>query len=151
MPPDPPLADEAVLLRLQSPADARAVATACTDLEIARWTMLPSSYPLAHARRFIAQARRSWRAGRGNAVFAITERTGGRLIGMIGLHPGRRGLAEVGCWVAPEARGRGHATRARRRRLCLGVRRSRLRLPRAAHARRQRRGGGRGPQGRLQP
>ena len=110
--PDPPLADEAVLLRPPSPADVPEIAAACTDPEIARWTMVPTPYTPAHARRFVAQARRWWRTGRTGAIFAIVERSSGRLVGMIGLEPAEPGLAEVGYWVAPGARRRGYATRA---------------------------------------
>jgi RimJ/RimL family protein N-acetyltransferase len=110
--PDPPLADETILLRPPSPADVPAIAAACTDPEIARWTMVPTPYTPAHARRFVAQAKRWWEAGRTGAIFAIVDRSAGRLVGMIGLEPAEPGLAEVGYWVAPEARGRGYATRA---------------------------------------
>jgi RimJ/RimL family protein N-acetyltransferase len=110
--PDPPLADEAVLLRPPSPADVPAIAAACTDPEIARWTMVPNPYTPAHARRFVAQARRWWESGTVGAIFAIVERSSDRLVGMIGLEPAEPGLAEVGYWVAPEARRHGYATRA---------------------------------------
>jgi RimJ/RimL family protein N-acetyltransferase len=110
--PDPPLADEAILLRPPSPADVPAIATACADPEIARWTTIPTPYTPAHARRFVAQTRRWWEAGRTGAVFAIIERSSGRLVGMVGLEPAESGLAEIGYWVAPEARRRGYATRA---------------------------------------
>ncbi|MCU0483112.1 MAG: GNAT family N-acetyltransferase [Chloroflexi bacterium] len=111
-PPDPPLADEVVALRPPSTADVPAIAAACTDPEIARWTAVPSPYTPAHARRFVAQARRWWRTGRTAAVFAIVERASDQLVGMIGLEPVEPGLAEVGYWIAPGARRRGFATRA---------------------------------------
>lgn len=112
--PDPPLVDEVILLRPPSPADVPAIAAACTDPEIARWTTVPAPYMPVHARRFVAQTRRWWQTGRTGAIFAIVERSNGRLVGMIGLEPAEPGLAEVGYWVAPEARRRGYATRALR-------------------------------------
>ena len=113
-PPDPPLADDAILLRPPGPADVPAIALACADPDIARWTTVPTPYTRVHARRFVAQTMRWWQAGRSGAVFAIIERSSRQLVGMIGVHPGEPGLAEVGYWVAREARGRGHATRALR-------------------------------------
>jgi RimJ/RimL family protein N-acetyltransferase len=110
--PDPPLADEIVLLRPPASADVPAIAAACVDPEIARWTTVPAPYTPDHARRFVAQTRRWWREGRTGAIFAILERSSGSLVGMIGLEPAEPGLAEVGYWVAPEARRRGYATRA---------------------------------------
>lgn len=112
--PDPPLADEVLVLRPPSPVDVPAIAAACADPEIARWTMVPTPYTRAHARRFVAQAGRWWQTGRTGAVFAIVERASGQLVGMIGLEPAEPGLAEVGYWIAPGARRRGHATRALR-------------------------------------
>lgn len=47
-------------------------------------------------------------------MFAIVKRSSGRLAGMIEVHLGKPGRAEVGYWLAPLDRGRGYATRALR-------------------------------------
>jgi signal transduction histidine kinase/RimJ/RimL family protein N-acetyltransferase len=111
-PPDPPLADEAVLLRLPGEADVDAIATACADPGIARWIPVPVPYLPSDARTFIAEMADGWTDGT-EIAFAIEERATGSLAGMIGLHPGAtRDRASVGYWLAPAARGRGLATRA---------------------------------------
>jgi signal transduction histidine kinase len=111
-PPDPPLGDEAIVLRPPTEADAPAIAAACADPEIGRWIPVPIPYTLADARAFLAELRDGWASG-ADCVFAIEERASGALAGLVDLHrdtaPGRAG---VGYWLAPGARGRGLATRA---------------------------------------
>ncbi len=112
LPPQPPLADDLVLLRLPREADADAIAAACSDPEIARWIPVPVPYTRADARAFIDEVADGWSAGT-DLAFVIEERASGALAGMIGLHPGSApDRAAVGYWLAPTARGRGLATRA---------------------------------------
>ncbi|MCU0477444.1 MAG: GNAT family N-acetyltransferase [Chloroflexi bacterium] len=111
-PPDPPLADDAVLLRLPRDADAPGIAAACTDPEIARWVPIPMPYTIDDAREFLEIVDAGWANG-AHATFAIEDRASGTLAGMIGLDRGAvSGRASVGYWLAPGARGRGLATRA---------------------------------------
>ncbi len=111
-PPEPPLRDGDVLLRLWRPSDAEAVAAACQDPEIQRWIPVPAPYGLADAADFIEEAERSWRAGT-RAGFAIVHAGSDDLLGAIGLGPGREGRAwSVGYWIAPQARRLGIAARA---------------------------------------
>jgi RimJ/RimL family protein N-acetyltransferase len=112
-PPDPPLVDDGVLLRPPEPRDARAIARACADPELARWLpRLPHPYRLADAESFVAHAAEAWRRG-DEAIFAVADPRGDRVVGMLALEPVRRRAGvEVGYWLAPAARGRGTMTRA---------------------------------------
>jgi RimJ/RimL family protein N-acetyltransferase len=51
--PDPPLADDRILLRVPHPDDVLVIAAACRDAEIARWiTSVPLNYTEEHALGF---------------------------------------------------------------------------------------------------
>ena len=96
-------------LRPFRPSDAPAVHAACQDPEIQRWTTVPSPYRATDARAFVEDFCPSeWASGRG-AVFAIVEDHTGDLLGSIGLSGLDRidGVAEIGFWTVPAARGRG--------------------------------------------
>ncbi len=112
-PPERPLTDGIVVLRLPREADAPAIAAACRDPEIARWVPIPVPYALEDALAFVAFAAEGWSSGR-EPTFVILEATSRTLAGAIALHrhPYEPGKAAVGYWLAPEARGRGFATRA---------------------------------------
>jgi RimJ/RimL family protein N-acetyltransferase len=112
--PDPPLTDGDVLLRPWERADAPAVTAACQDPEIPRWTVVPHHYTERHARDFISGTAGDIAAGRELALAVVD--TDGCLLGAIGLSnfdwPDLK--AEIGYWVAEEARGRGVGSRATR-------------------------------------
>lgn len=95
------------VLRPLGPDDAAAIARACTDPQIIRWTEVPAPYTLTDAREFVATN------GGEDHVWAIDA---GGLVGVIALRNIRASMpgpiCEVGYWVAAWARGRGLATAA---------------------------------------
>ena len=112
-PPDSPLTDGIVVLRLPREADAPAIAAACRDPEIARWIPVPVPYGIEDARAFVGFAAEGWSSGR-EPTFAIDDAASGALVGTIAVHrrPDQPARAAIGYWLAPEARGLGAATRA---------------------------------------
>jgi RimJ/RimL family protein N-acetyltransferase len=115
-PPDPPLADDVVTLRPWGEAgDVEAITAACNDRAIAEFLdQIPSPYTEDDARAYLETCRVGWQHG-AMTNFAIVE--AGAPVGSIGvrwLEGLEQGTAEVGYWIAPEARGRGVCTRALR-------------------------------------
>jgi RimJ/RimL family protein N-acetyltransferase len=90
--------------------DVPAVAAACQDPEIPRFTRIPSPYGEEDARRFLGEAVREEAVG---VQLAIVDPASDELLGAIGLMPAHEEVVgEVGYWVVAAARGRGVATRA---------------------------------------
>jgi RimJ/RimL family protein N-acetyltransferase len=112
--PSPPLSDGEITLRAWERRDVSAVTAACQDPEIPRWTVVPANYTERHARDFIGSTRADRIAGRELAM-AIVD-TDDRVLGAMGMSnfdwPGLR--AEIGYWMAPEARRRGVGAQATR-------------------------------------
>ena len=107
------LVDEVVRLRPFTLEDAPAIATACDDPEISRYTLnIPSPYTLDDARAYLEQCEQDWRDATGRLAFAIVDRTSGSLLGSIDVRLGDVG--SIGYWIAAPARRRGIATRALR-------------------------------------
>jgi RimJ/RimL family protein N-acetyltransferase len=102
----PVLTGAKVVLRPWTPDDAGAVLAACQDPEIQRWTTVPSPYTEADAVRYVTEvAPAAWADG--GAVYAVVDAATGEPAGSIGVHGMRDGVAAVGYWTAPAARGRG--------------------------------------------
>jgi RimJ/RimL family protein N-acetyltransferase len=113
-PPDPSLQDGIVLLRPWTDRDVPAIAAACDEAEMARWLdQIPRPYTEQDAREYVASTRRGWREGTASS-YAIVDLESERPVGSIGVHwlDREQRVAEVGYWVAREARGRGLASRA---------------------------------------
>jgi RimJ/RimL family protein N-acetyltransferase len=114
-PPDPPLTDGVVTLRLWTQDDVPAIAAACREEEIARWLdQVPQPYSEKDARAYIELSDAGWRDG-ASATFAITDAASGDVLGSIGLRHSAdpdAGTSEIGYWVKRDARGRGVAKRA---------------------------------------
>jgi RimJ/RimL family protein N-acetyltransferase len=112
--PDPPLSDGDILLRPWERRDVAAVAAACRDPEIPRWTVVPYGYTERQARDFVAGTGADLAAGRELALAVVDS--GDRLVGAVGLanFDWANLKAEIGYWVVAEARRRAVGTRATR-------------------------------------
>jgi RimJ/RimL family protein N-acetyltransferase len=110
-PPDPPLSDGRIRLRLPIATDERAVFKACQDPEIQRWVPIPVPYRREHVHDWIAAAESGWSEGRHGAL-AIADASTDTFLGAIGLGPIEEHRASIGYWVVPAERGRGIATDA---------------------------------------
>jgi RimJ/RimL family protein N-acetyltransferase len=113
--PDPALSDGVVSLRPFTEADVPVITAACRDPEIPRWTAIPSPYTELDAREYVSRAPRDRIAGR-ELSLAVVDANDGHLIGSVGLArfswDDRK--AEIGYWIAPQARQRSAGTRATR-------------------------------------
>jgi [ribosomal protein S5]-alanine N-acetyltransferase len=112
--PDPPLTDGELLLRPWERRDVPAIAAACRDPEIPRWTVVPYNYTERHAIDFVTGTPGDLRAGRELAL-AIVD-ADDRVLGAMGMSKfDWTGMtAEIGYWMAPESRRRGFGARATR-------------------------------------
>ncbi len=112
--PDPPLADDVVVLRPFSLADVPRVTEACQDADIQRFTTVPTPYREADALEWIS-GHESDRAAGTRLTLAITDGDDA-LLGSVGFvrfdWPNDTG--EIGYWVASWGRGRHVAARAAR-------------------------------------
>jgi RimJ/RimL family protein N-acetyltransferase len=110
--PDPPLSDGVITLRAKTGADADALTAACQDPEIPRWTRVPVPYRRADALAWIAGSELELDAGVSIDWIAVGDEDD--LLASVALMgiDRRAYTAEIGYWVARDARGRGVATRA---------------------------------------
>lgn len=111
--PREPLVYGDTALRPWRDADLEPLVVACRDPEIARWTRVPHPYGPADARAYLRQRYDAAFAGL-TAPFAIVRAPDGELLGSISLLriAWEHARGEVGYWLAAQARGQGHATRA---------------------------------------
>src|SRR5947209_4569251 len=112
--PGEPLLDGPTALRPWRDSDLGSIVAACQDPDIVRWTRVPDHYSENDARAYLLQRYDATHTGAA-APFAIVDSADdGRLLGSIALlsleWAHLRG--EVGYWLAADARGAGHATRA---------------------------------------
>lgn len=105
-PPDPPLRTGDILLRLFHPEDAYAVASACADPLIPRFTFMEEGLTEQQAMEWIERVNERWRNG--HPRFAIVDAESERLLGQIGMSIFDGYVsAEAYYWVAaPERRRR---------------------------------------------
>jgi RimJ/RimL family protein N-acetyltransferase len=111
--PAEPLIDGPTALRPWRDSDLTDLVAACQDPEISRWTRVPANYTTADGRRYLQQRYDMAFAGLA-AAFAIVRAPDGELLGSIALMriAWEHQRAEVGYWLARDARGEGHTTRA---------------------------------------
>ena len=93
-------------LRPLQSSDAEWIYHACQDTEVQRWTQIPRPYTHDHAKSFVVDQNGELLA---NAI--INSRTG-EPVGVAGIHHIKNGVATVGYWIAPQARGAGAASTA---------------------------------------
>ncbi len=107
------IGDERLHIRPLANTDIEPIYLACQDPEVQRWTVaVPVPYARSDAEWFVNEhVPTAWEEDR-EYTWAIAEPDGDALIGVISLRNPGAGLADVGYWLAPEARGRGAATRA---------------------------------------
>jgi RimJ/RimL family protein N-acetyltransferase len=114
-PPDS-LSDGAATLRPWHEDYANALVERINDPAVAEFMdTVPQPYSLADAYEFIGRSREGWLNGETTSFAIFAEGIEGAA-GGLGVHWQERehGVAEVGYWVAAEARGRGVATAATR-------------------------------------
>lgn len=113
--PSPELIEGRVRLRAPDRGDVDAVAAACRDADIRRFTRMPPDYGRDDAVAFVLGAAERRAAGVSVELVA-TDRPDGTLCGVVGLVVDRhdRARAEIGYWTHPGHRGRGVAAAALR-------------------------------------
>ncbi|MEA2148091.1 MAG: hypothetical protein QOG59_3678 [Solirubrobacteraceae bacterium] len=108
------LRDGPTALRPWRDADIPSLVTACRDPEIAHWTLAPERYGESDARAYMLQRLDATHAGVAAPLAIVAAHDDRVLLGSVSLlrldWTHLRG--EVGYWLAREARGHGHATRA---------------------------------------
>jgi RimJ/RimL family protein N-acetyltransferase len=109
--PDPALSDDAVQLRQWADEDAPEIMRCCSDPLVPRYIpIIPMPYSLSDAEQFIERSRTP-----SDELNLAVAGHSGELFGAIGVSiQTDPSVAEIGYWLAPEARGRGLATRALR-------------------------------------
>lgn len=108
------LVDGSTALRPWRDADIDGLVAACQDPEISRWTRVPWPYGRSDARAYLMARFDAILAGT-TAPFAIVScAQQDQILGSISLMrlDWKHARGEVGYWLAREARGQGHATRA---------------------------------------
>jgi RimJ/RimL family protein N-acetyltransferase len=109
------LTDGIVRVRLIADADLPAITEACQDPEITRYTTVPNPYEEHHSREWQHRSAAGMAAGT-DVGAVVADVATDRLLGSVGIHgiDPATGRCAGGYWVAPDARGRGVASRGMR-------------------------------------
>ena len=112
--PGDPLIDGDTALRAWRDSDLEPLVVACQDPEISRWTRVPYPYGSADARAYLLQRHDSLHAGIAAPFAIVSASDRDHLLGSISQmrFAWQHARAEVGYWLARDARGQGHVTRA---------------------------------------
>ncbi|MGA8118118.1 MAG: GNAT family N-acetyltransferase [Actinocatenispora sp.] len=110
------LREDDLTLRPWQVGDVDALYAACQDPDIQRWTRIPSPYTRDDAYRFVTEYTPAAWADGTRAPMGVFDTDTGELLGSSGLVAldQSTGIAELGYWTAPGARGRSVAERAAR-------------------------------------
>jgi RimJ/RimL family protein N-acetyltransferase len=110
----PELVTERLVLRELRPSDAAAVAAGAGDRRVAAFLIqVPSPYPIALARRWVAHRIEWWDQGRGVTLAVTLRDAPDVLLGTMSLRRyARDRRVELGYWLAQPAWGHGLATEA---------------------------------------
>lgn len=110
-PPNRPLRNEIVVLRLIRIDDANAVVEATADGSVAQFTFMGAGLSFNEAEEWINRSNEGWQQGLGR--FAITDGATDAMVGQVGLEMCEaQRSGEVFYWLSPHARGFGYATAA---------------------------------------
>jgi RimJ/RimL family protein N-acetyltransferase len=112
--PGDPLIESETALRAWRDSDLEPLVAACQDPEISRWTRVPYPYGSSDARAYLLQRHDSLHAGIAAPFAIVSSADRDHLLGSISLmrFSWQHARAEVGYWLAKDARGQGHTTRA---------------------------------------
>jgi RimJ/RimL family protein N-acetyltransferase len=112
--PGEPLIDGPTALRAWRDSDLHSLVAACQDREISRWTRVPYPYGPSDARNYLLQRHDALHAGISAPFAVVAAADRDQLLGSISLmrFSWKNLRAEVGYWLAGDARGEGHMTRA---------------------------------------
>lgn len=112
--PGEPLLDGDTALRAWRDSDLDGLVAACQDPEISRWTRVPYPYGPSDARAYLLQRHDTLHSGTAASFAIVLADDRDRLLGSISLmrFSWKNARAEVGYWLAKEARGKGHVSRA---------------------------------------
>jgi RimJ/RimL family protein N-acetyltransferase len=112
--PGDPLVDGATALRAWRDSDLQPLVVAGQDPEISRWTRVPYPYGASDARAYLLQRHDTLQAGAAAPFAIVSSADRDHLLGSISLmrFSWQHARAEVGYWLAKDARGQGHVTRA---------------------------------------
>jgi RimJ/RimL family protein N-acetyltransferase len=111
VPPKPRLQDRGIALRPFLASDAAAVASACLDPDILRFTFMEDGLTEREAGEWIEARNGRWSMG--HPIFAVVDAHDDHLLGEVGLNFNPRHVsAEAHYWVVASERGRGVASRA---------------------------------------
>ena len=110
--PGPAPTDGTVVLRRWTVADLACVRAASEEGRIHGYTSIPKRFIREVGKAWISHQQERTRAGRGWSLAIGDARTAEALGCIVLMLRPQAGVAGLGYWLVPEARGRGYATRA---------------------------------------